>query len=452
MADEITLQRESGVATITLDAPDRRNALTRDMARELAAVCDEVDADPSVGAVVVQGAGGFFCAGGDRDTLAAAGRDPAEPEAYSGLGDVYRSFARVGELEPPTIAAIRGGAVGAGVNLAFATDLRIVAREAKIISGFLPIGLHPGGRPRRAAGPHRPARGRRGDGAIRRAHRRRSVRPSWAWPGLRSMTARWRARPPSWRRERRPTPSWPAAPRARCAPSGARLRCPGRPPWSWSARRRCGRCGASTSRAARARSPRTIRGAPGRRRSRCRPSRSRRADPSPGPRARAGPRPARAGARNRRPHQDPTSRSGSASVSSTSGNSGRAAAATRPGDRSRRLPAAVTAVPAVAVVTFAIGTVAPHDAHGLRRRPRSLPPDPRPVAAPLAAASESAPESVGELLPGARSGRADRRGGNRPRRPGRGSPFVRPRRGAPRARRTATRPRLRPQRRWHMPW
>jgi len=145
MADEITIQRESGVATITLDAPDRRNALTRAMARELAAACDEVDADASVGAVVVQGAGGFFCAGGDRDTLAAAGRDPAEPEAYSGLGDVYRSFARVGELEPPTIAAIRGGAVGAGVNLAFATDLRIVAREAKIISGFLPIGLHPGG-------------------------------------------------------------------------------------------------------------------------------------------------------------------------------------------------------------------------------------------------------------------------------------------------------------------
>jgi len=145
MADEITIQRDSGVATITLDAPDRRNALTRSMARELAAACDEVDADASVGAVVVQGAGGFFCAGGDRDTLAAAGRDPAEPEAYSGLGDVYRSFARVGELEPPTIAAIRGGAVGAGLNLAFATDLRIVAREAKIISGFLPIGLHPGG-------------------------------------------------------------------------------------------------------------------------------------------------------------------------------------------------------------------------------------------------------------------------------------------------------------------
>ena len=145
MAGEIILERDVGVATITLDAPERRNALTQDMARELVATCDEVDGDGDVGAVVVRGAGGFFCAGGDRATLAAAGRDPAEPATYSGLGDIYRSFQRVGELEPPTIAAVRGGAVGAGVNLAFATDLRVVAREAKIVSGFLPIGLHPGG-------------------------------------------------------------------------------------------------------------------------------------------------------------------------------------------------------------------------------------------------------------------------------------------------------------------
>ena len=64
---------------------------------------------------------------------------------YAGLGAVYRSFARVGELEAPTVAAVRGGAVGAGLNLMLATDVRIVARDAKIISGFIPIGLHPGG-------------------------------------------------------------------------------------------------------------------------------------------------------------------------------------------------------------------------------------------------------------------------------------------------------------------
>jgi enoyl-CoA hydratase len=142
---EITVERDAGVALLTLQAPERRNALTREMARELVAACEEIDADTEIGAVVVRGADGFFCAGGDRATLADAGRDPAAPEAWTGLGDVYRSFARVGELEPPTIAAVRGGAVGAGVNLAFATDLRVMARDAAIVSGFLPIGLHPGG-------------------------------------------------------------------------------------------------------------------------------------------------------------------------------------------------------------------------------------------------------------------------------------------------------------------
>jgi enoyl-CoA hydratase len=143
---EVTGERgDDGVATITLDAPERRNALTVAMAEELVTACEELDADSSIGAVVIRGAGGFFCAGGDRDTLAAAGRDPAAPETYSAIGAVYRSFARVGELEAPTIAAVRGGAVGAGLNLMLATDLRIVAPDARIISGFLPIGLHPGG-------------------------------------------------------------------------------------------------------------------------------------------------------------------------------------------------------------------------------------------------------------------------------------------------------------------
>jgi enoyl-CoA hydratase len=144
--DEILIERRGdGVAVITLNAPERRNALTVAMADDLVRACDEIDADASVGAVVVRGEGQYFCAGGDRATLGAAGSDPAAPEVYEGMGAIYRSFARVGELAPPTIAAVRGGAVGAGLNLVLATDLRIVAREARLASGFLPIGLHPGG-------------------------------------------------------------------------------------------------------------------------------------------------------------------------------------------------------------------------------------------------------------------------------------------------------------------
>ncbi|HVD01858.1 MAG TPA: enoyl-CoA hydratase-related protein [Candidatus Dormibacteraeota bacterium] len=142
---EVRLERDGAVAVLTLAAPERRNALTPAMVEELLQACEEIDADPAVGAVVVQGEGEGFCAGAHRDSLAAAGRDPAKDEHYRGLGRTYRAFARVGELAPPTIAAVRGAAVGAGVNLALATDLRVMAHDARIITGFARIGIHPGG-------------------------------------------------------------------------------------------------------------------------------------------------------------------------------------------------------------------------------------------------------------------------------------------------------------------
>jgi enoyl-CoA hydratase len=145
MAEGLTLDRADGIATITMRAPERRNALTLEMAAAMIEACEAIDADPEIGAVIVTGEGGYFCAGGDRATLAEAGQDPAAPEVYEGMSTIYGAFARVGRLEPPTIAAIRGGALGAGLNLALATDLRVVAEDATLLSGFLPIGLHPGG-------------------------------------------------------------------------------------------------------------------------------------------------------------------------------------------------------------------------------------------------------------------------------------------------------------------
>src|SRR5687767_16034181 len=115
------------------------------MAAQLADACEEIDGNPEVGAVVVRGEGGYFCAGAHRETLAAAGLDPVKEPNFSILGVVYRSFARVGQLSVPVVAAVRGGAVGAGVNLALACDLRIVADDARILPGFMRIGLHPGG-------------------------------------------------------------------------------------------------------------------------------------------------------------------------------------------------------------------------------------------------------------------------------------------------------------------
>ena len=142
---EVQLEVTDGVAVVTLNAPQRRNALTPAMATELIATFDEVDARDDVGALVVRGVGRSFCAGGDVQTLTDAGKDPAAPDAYAGMGAIYDSFYRLGQVKAPTIAAVRGSAVGAGMNMLLAADLRIVARDARLICGFLKRGIHPGG-------------------------------------------------------------------------------------------------------------------------------------------------------------------------------------------------------------------------------------------------------------------------------------------------------------------
>lgn len=145
VASQVQLEVRDGVATVTLHAPERRNALTEEMATELIEVCGRIDADDTIGAAVVQGSGGHFCAGAHRDVLDGAGADPADPDNYAAIGSVYQAFQRFGRLAVPTVAAVRGAAVGAGVNLMMATDLRIVSDSVRVIAGFLRIGLHPGG-------------------------------------------------------------------------------------------------------------------------------------------------------------------------------------------------------------------------------------------------------------------------------------------------------------------
>jgi enoyl-CoA hydratase len=115
------------------------------MASELIATFDEVDARADVGALVIKAVGKSFCAGGDIATLTSAGKDPAAPEAYEGMGQIYDSFYRLGQVRVPTVAAVRGSAVGAGMNMLLAADLRVVARDARLLCGFLKRGMHPGG-------------------------------------------------------------------------------------------------------------------------------------------------------------------------------------------------------------------------------------------------------------------------------------------------------------------
>ena len=141
---EVTLERDGAVAILTIDNVEVRNGLTPEMGMQTSSLCDEIDADESIGAVVVRGAGGTFCSGADTRKW-----DPSTPqtsdEGYARSNAVYGAFARVGQLKVATIAAVRGAAVGAGMNLMLATDLRIVSEDARLLSGFLKIGLHPGG-------------------------------------------------------------------------------------------------------------------------------------------------------------------------------------------------------------------------------------------------------------------------------------------------------------------
>jgi enoyl-CoA hydratase len=126
-----------GVGWLTLNNPAERNTLTAPMVAEIVATMDRFEADQEVGAVVVTGAGSAFCAGADLGNLQAATRDS--------LANVYEGFLRVARSPLPTVAAVNGAAVGAGMNLALGCDVRLAAARARFDTRFLQIGLHPGG-------------------------------------------------------------------------------------------------------------------------------------------------------------------------------------------------------------------------------------------------------------------------------------------------------------------
>jgi enoyl-CoA hydratase len=134
-----------GVARLTLNNPARKNAITRDMGRLIEQFCDQVESDETIGAVIVDAEGGYFCSGADTRDLALASSDPASSEALSRTSAVYTAFTRVGLLPVPSVAVVAGGAVGAGINLALAADVLLVTPDAVLDSGFLARGIHPGG-------------------------------------------------------------------------------------------------------------------------------------------------------------------------------------------------------------------------------------------------------------------------------------------------------------------
>jgi enoyl-CoA hydratase len=138
---DVLEERRGGVAVLTVSNPARRNALTVELSDRLAHAVAACDSDELVHAIVITGAAPAFCAGADRDALAAAGRSGSATELHR----IYAGFLAVANAAVPTIAAVNGPAVGAGLNLALACDLRLVGPGASFDARFLKLGIHPGG-------------------------------------------------------------------------------------------------------------------------------------------------------------------------------------------------------------------------------------------------------------------------------------------------------------------
>ncbi len=139
---ELHIERHGRVALLTLDDPERRNALTQPLVDALTQAVADLESDEGIGALVVTGKAPAFCSGADVNALmrlSEAGEDAHD------VREIYAGFLRVLECRLPTIAAVNGPAVGAGFNLALACDVRIAGSSARFDARFLRIGIHPGG-------------------------------------------------------------------------------------------------------------------------------------------------------------------------------------------------------------------------------------------------------------------------------------------------------------------
>jgi enoyl-CoA hydratase len=137
VSDAVLVEIRDRVATLTLNDPEKRNAINPAMVDAIAETFDALEADEGVGAVVVTGAPPAFCAGADLSHLGASREE--------GLRHIYEAFLRLSRSTLPTLAAVNGAAVGAGLNMALSCDVRLAAEGARFDTRFLQLGIHPGG-------------------------------------------------------------------------------------------------------------------------------------------------------------------------------------------------------------------------------------------------------------------------------------------------------------------
>ncbi len=141
--DNIDVTQDSGIATITLNRPEKLNAFAGHMRRDLAEALEHAGSDRSVHVVIITGAGRAFCAGGDLAAMAELVENQDAEEFARLLGSARRVILAIRQMTKPVIAAVNGPASGAGCNLALACDLRIISTTATFSQSFVKVGLHP---------------------------------------------------------------------------------------------------------------------------------------------------------------------------------------------------------------------------------------------------------------------------------------------------------------------
>lgn len=135
---EVLVEKRDGYAIVTLNDAERRNVLTLAMSSRLNYILDDLEADETINAVIITGAGKGFCSGGHLDDL-------LENPGPDGMRKIYEGFLRIASTPLATIAAVNGAAIGAGMNALLSADVVIAAESATFDSRFLQIGLGPGG-------------------------------------------------------------------------------------------------------------------------------------------------------------------------------------------------------------------------------------------------------------------------------------------------------------------
>ena len=139
--DELLCRVEERVAVVTLNRPESRNALSIALKEALHRTVDLIDDDEGVGCLLLTGAGGAFCSGGDTKVMASAGRPPSMEDRQETLRWEHRLPAKLHHMPKPVIAALSGAAAGAGFSLALSADIRIAAESAFVMTSFSRLGL-----------------------------------------------------------------------------------------------------------------------------------------------------------------------------------------------------------------------------------------------------------------------------------------------------------------------